>query len=369
MAVALVATIVVWSFVLGTWVRHRLAVAGAVAGALLSLSIPRPLAAATGASLLVAYSVVLGVLVVFGSTLIVVRRRQVRWSPDAARTWGSASLGGVIWIAVVALSHVIPGAARRGWVLNGDGLLQMEAIGRSLQNPEFAFARVPYAFLGLTASPFGKIEITGAAIGAEIYALVIAWALQLALWSVIAGGVVSSIVPASSHGLTVTVAALGSLLPLTALMGGIAMEWGYVNANVAIPAALLTWLALTESRRKPFAALSVLLVIMSVLWLSWEPLAAIPGVAAVVIGWRVRRDVRGLRGFRLTVVALACAQFLVIFGSNYLNRSASAGEALTIEGHGLPSMWLGLAIASAVALAAATAGRSLLPTWVLPATV
>ncbi|WP_347978805.1 hypothetical protein [Microbacterium sp. ProA8] len=369
MTVALVATIVVWSFVLGTWVPHRLAVAGATAGTLLSLTAPRPLAALLDAPLAVMHGGVVLLLFVSGLALLIARRRRVGWSRDIARTWVSASAGGILWVAVVAISQILPGAARIGWVLNGDGLLQLEAVGRSLAQPEPGLARIPYAILTLTASPFGAIELSGETIGSEVYALVLAWALQLAMWCIIAGGVMSGLVPSTSRTTTVVVAAAGSMLPLTALMGGLAMEWGYVNANVAIPVALLTWLALSESRRRPFATIVVLAVVMSVLWLSWEPLAALPGVAALTIAWRVRREVRHLRGFRLVVVCAAVSQFLLIFGSNYLNRTSSAGNALTIEGHGLPSMWLGLVLASVTAVAGAIFGRRLLPSWVLPSSV
>lgn len=369
MAIGLAITMIVWGLSLGTGLPHRLASSGAIAGVLLSLTVPRSLAAWLGWPLATSHGLVLGLVLTSGVAVLIWRRRALRWSPPAARVWLGAGAGALVWLCSVIASQVLPGASRIGWVLNGDGLLYLEATSRTLADPTVGLARIPYSVLGLVASPFGSLELSGSSIGHEVYALVIAWALQLAMWCVVCGAAAAALVPVSRKGITIAVASIGSFLPLTAYFAGTGMEWGYVNANLAIPAVLLAWLALSESRRHPFAALSVLAVITSVLWMSWEPLAAIPAVAGLIVAWRVRFEFRTLRGVRLFAVVASALQFMLIFGSNYLSRSAQAGEALAIDGHGLPTSWPGLVVASGAVLIAAFVGRATLPRWVPPSAI
>ena len=252
----------------------------------------------------------------------------------------TALAGGVVWSGALALAQILPNAAKISWVMLGDSannvLLAREvlrasgvAVGANT-NP----VPLPAALLALfSSSGRGQIPV-GELLRHDITALVVLWSVLIVLGTLAAGLTAGALIRAA--GGSVLMESLGaggaSLLPLSWFMTGNTVDYGFLDAQLAIPLVLLAVLAFLSMTRSPVATLAILLAVATLLLAVWSPLVLIPGALGAVLVVRDRRRLRSVRGLRAVLLGLAFLQLLLFGFGVSLPNLLRLGGALTTGG-------------------------------------
>jgi len=268
----------------------------------------------------------------------------------------------------MAVSSVIPNAARVAWVMLGDSanniIFAREIIYRggvgigAGENP----VPLPSALMAIVMAA-GRGDIAPQDfLRHDIGAFAQVWMLLIALTCFFAGGVVAAIVRSrGARPLLIAVAAgAGSLLPLSWFFTGYPIEFGFYNTHVALPIVFAGFLVYLASDRHPAVALGVLGLSATLLLAVWSPLVLMPAMLGVVVLIRHWRAVLATRGAGLVVLLVGVVQLLaygllVVLPSLLRNSgflSAPGGA------YGFPK-WLMAGLAVFAVLGALLAFRSL----------
>jgi hypothetical protein len=278
----LVLALLPWILVLwnrfGALASFAVTVLGAFGGILLGMVVT----AALGVPLVIGFCVVaLGV----GVTGAWRAARLLGLGPSLVRrvqTVSGPAVGALLWIVVVAASKVLPGGSAYGWVMNGD----------SANNLRFARADVVIAGIQLGGSenpvplPAGLLALAMSAgrssvspallLRHDLGEFVAVWAGVIAIFCIAVGAVVSSAIPASQPRIRWAVGALGSVLPMTWLVLGYPIEYGFFNTHIAIVVVLCSWLVFRMSSTRPAIAWAGLTLASTLLLTVWSPLVLLP---------------------------------------------------------------------------------------------
>jgi hypothetical protein len=179
--------------------------------------------------------------------------------------------------------------------------------------------------------------------------------LLLALTCLGVGVVLASLIAPRFTASVATVSALGSLLPLTWLVSGLTIQWGYFNINVLLPLLLAAWLCYLGSRRDPVAAVTCLIGLAILMLGVWTPLALPIAALGITIVLRYRSLFRSLRGWRLAVPTVALALALAFVGAVTIPTLLSQSDSLTASGagfFGFPNLWWPIPIVLVLAVVA-----------------
>jgi hypothetical protein len=277
------------------------------------------------AALLVASVIacVLGVIVARRTPNIL--RRPGRY---AIALWCPALLGAVIWIATGIASQLLPGASRFGWVMNGDALNNLGFADVLVRDNGITLDQSTYPVplsIALIATALGSgAPSSGAARAAleqHLAAFTMVWVLLLAVLCVAVGVVCASLIPRRLISAVAVVSALGSLLPLTWLVTGLGVQWGYFNVDVVLPIALGAWLIYLNSRPHPFVALICLVGFAILALAAWTPVAFLIVILGVALAIRNLGQLRRLPA-RYLVLLIAAILVTLVFVFGFVNFPA-----------------------------------------------
>jgi len=283
-------------------------------------------------------------------------------------------LGATVWLGVLVIAQLRSGSQVVGWAMNGDSanniLFAREVIYRGGIGIGAGENPVPLtsAVMGLAMS-FGRGDIPSSELlRHDVAAFALLWELLIALTCVLAG--VLAVVIARQCGSNRVIAAvsggIASVLPLSWLISGYPMQFGFFNTHVALPVVLAAVLAFLRWRAAPVAALSLLMLTATLLLAVWSPLVLLPAGLGLVIaigGWR---SVLAVRGSRAVLLTLSGAQLAAYGVFAVLPALIATGDTLGAQGGAItfPTLMLPIAAVTATFLAFA-ATRSLRSTLVM----
>lgn len=282
----------------------------------------------------------------------------VRRTPGALRRparptivrWVASSVGGVAWIGTMLLSQVIEGGSRLNWAMNGDSANNIYLAHQVLHNNGIVLGAlsnpvpVPAALLALLMSPGEALVAHTDLLEGDVTALVGAWVLVLAMTCLLAGLVASAFVSPRHPWRAGLAGATGSALPLTWLVAGLPIEYGYFNAHVALPLLLSAWLIFLASRRAVVPAIVALSGVTILMLATWTPLGVFPAVLALVCVVRAHAQVRSSNR-RSTLWLLGAFLGVITWVSAQTIPTVMAqADAFSTPSHGLPVLWLVLAL-------------------------
>lgn len=354
---------VAWGFYLRGRLGAELAVSLAVSGAFTLLLGTLMLTHVVSISILVGTVVVNAVVGLAGSALLMFGRAPVSLPRAGALVaWAGAFVGAVVWLGGLAIARFRPGAAHYSWVMLGDGANNLLfgrviiaehgiAVGANA-NP----VPLPAGLLALSmrsARDGGASELLRADIGG--FAQV--WMLLIALTCVLCGLVAIRLVGRQRPIVAALTGAVASLLPMTWFVSGYPLEYGFFNADVILPLALVCCLAFLEVRRRPAAALLAFFFAATAMLATWGPLVLIPvsfGLVAVV---RHFRALVAERGWMLVALIVGVVQVVAYGVGVTLPTLLTAGGALSSAGGAYPvSKSLSVAVAALTLILAVVRG-------------
>lgn len=158
------------------------------------------------------------------------------------------------------------------------------------------------------------------------------WMLLTLLAAALAGLVVARAVPPTRPALRVGAGLVGSAIPLSWYAAGSMLEFGFLNAMLAVALLLAVWLIWQELPARPVFASALLLLSTTLLLAAWAPLAALPlGLAAAGVLPRLRAflALRGRVAWAWWAAALQLPVYLLLVTLPDLARD---GGALASDG-------------------------------------
>lgn len=264
-----------------------------------------------------------------------------------AAEWIASASGAAVWLLCLALSSVVPDAAKVGWVLAGDGFNNVD------------WARIVADDNGVPTGPGTNaaalpgllLTILGAASGStghSIEVVAVLWSTGIAASCVVTGLIACDLIDPAHVRRRTVVAGLASLLPLTVVAGTLPMYWGFLNTAIALPIVLSSWFLLAGSSRHPLACAAGSLLLVTASCAVWGPLASIPAVALVFIVLRSRGELRLVRGVPMIMALLSLGQLGVFAALMFVPAALAQSSAFAADTIGFPSLWLPLGIVAIV---------------------
>jgi hypothetical protein len=230
---------------------------------------------------------------------------------------GIPSLAGAgVWLCAVVASRFLPGGSQLAWIMRGDSANNILLVRDLLRHHGVIIGAgsnpvpLPTVVLGvLDASGRGSVHQLGL-LRHDLDALAFTWVLLIALGCVVAGVTAASIARVAGAGLFVSALTSGaaSLIPLSWFFSGYPVDFGFLDAELAIPLVLVAVLACLGASRHPAIALALLMGSATLLLAVWSPLVLIPGLLALVVLRGSWREIFAVRSSRRWLGIIAVAQ-------------------------------------------------------------
>jgi len=315
------------------WVLLMRQRSGTVVGAMIAILVDFWLLLATMVITVPLHLPVLGTVIVLWTALSITavalcwRHGTVLSRPSASTValWAASTLGGVIWIGVMIAAVVVPNAARYSWVMLGDSANNLLFARGVLDDNGFVLGPtanptpLPSLLLAIVTGS-GRAGVSPAdLLKHDIAAFDQVWALMIILTCFTAGMLAGTLTRTMGAKPVVVaiVAAGGSLLPLSWFFTGYPVEFGFLNANVALPIVFAAFIVYLGARKNPALTIAMLCVAASLLFAVWDPLVlpvAALGVIVVIAHWRA---ILATRGTPLVIAIVGVAQLLA-FGLGFV---------------------------------------------------
>ncbi len=158
------------------------------------------------------------------------------------------------------------------------------------------------------------------------------WVLLTLLAAALAGLIVARAVPSTRPLLRFCAGVLGSAIPLSWYATGAMLEFGFLNAMLAVALLLGVWLIWQELPARPVLASALMVISITLLLSAWAPLAVLPlglAVAGVLPRWRFFVGLRGPAAWAWWAAALQLPAYLLVVTLPDLARD---GGALAADG-------------------------------------
>jgi hypothetical protein len=286
--------------------------------------------------------------------------------------------GSIVWGATVLIARLSPSGARVSWVMLGDSAnnilmaRDMIADGGIKLGPDAN--PVPLAS-GLLALFMREDRATdGTLLHSDLVGLALLWSALIMVLSILiallARLVLRRMGVGGWVGHVLTVGA--SLVPLTWLVSGYPLEYGFLNAEVALVVLLATALIALHADHHPGVSLGVLSLSITLMLATWSPVALIPAAWAALVVVRRWKTLTGIRGMGLVWLLLSFAQLIAYVLIATLPSYLSQSSALSAAGGVFPFPWqmfAGLSLGAIAGVLAVTRSLRALDTWIVVTTV
>jgi len=246
-----------------------------------------------------------------------------------ARTWvnrdgvahrGLTSLGilagPIVWWASLAQAHTFSAGPRLSWAMSNDSPNYIILARAVLSRPGFDRGPtsnpvpLPSGIVALAAVSGRESTPPGDLLMHDVSAYADIWAVLIALTCAMSGLLALTITRRiSDRNLPALISGVvGSALPLTWFVTGYALEYGFFNADVALPLLFASILLYLDTRIK-FAWKAFWLTICVTLMLAvWSPLVLVPLGLLLSTALINFQSLRQLRRIDYVLVVLGCAQ-------------------------------------------------------------
>ena len=251
-----------------------------------------------------------------------------------------AFAGAAVWFAAVVASRILPGASQLSWVMRGDSANNILLLRDLLRHHGVALAvgnnpvPLPSAVLSVIAASGRGALAPAMLLRHDVEALAFCFVILIALGCVVAGLAAGLVARAAGSGalLSALSAGAGSLIPLSWFVTGYPIDFGFLDAEVAIPLVLLTFLAYLTAARRPALAFFLLLISATLLLAVWSPLVLVPALLGILVIVRSWREMLRCRPLARWGIAIAAAQLVVYGGAVVLPNLVSLGHLLSAGG-------------------------------------
>lgn len=218
------------------------------------------------------------------------RHSQDRWTIAAG-----ASAGALFWLGGLAVARFVEGSSARSWAMWDDSAFDVRNVARyawangvTLGNPR----PFEHAISLSLVAPSQGVDNTAAEFLAELSGHAYHWTLAIVIGTFLCGSLAAAFVPRTApRWVSPVVAALGSLVVLAGPAAGQYIFRGQINASLVILMLAGSLLIAINFRRGPVLAFAALVLLTTLLMMTWTPFAAAPGLLAVAVGVRVWRSV------------------------------------------------------------------------------
>lgn len=139
------------------------------------------------------------------------------------------------------------------------------------------------------------------------------WIVVVLLASVIAALLVVRAARGQSTTVRVAAAAIGGAIPLSWYVTGVSLQFGFMNAPLAVALLCALWVVWTEAPRAPVAALGALALMTTAMLTSWAPLAILPLTLGAGLVLTHRSRLWGESSHAQRVWGLVCGLQMVIY--------------------------------------------------------
>lgn len=263
--------------------------------------------------------VTLGLLGLVGSAILY-RSAETGGRPTSAGVTVVAGslVGGLVWLVTQGLAAVIPGATRVSWIMRGDSANNM-LFARQIvydsgihigatENPVPLPAALMAVVMDAGRSGIAPEDLAGHDLGSFTQV----WSIGIIITCVLAGLAAGAIAQqATSSRATLAVASVvGSLIPVSWIVTGYALDFGFFGTHVALPIVFTAVILFITSERRPAVAMAMLTVTATLLLAVWSPLVMIPAALGAVMLVRSRRELLATRGRSLAVLLIGFTQLL-----------------------------------------------------------
>lgn len=263
---------------------------------------------------LLAQCLVFAVFAVVGSYLVAVRsesvgirRPLITWR--LSLTAVAPLVGSIVWIGVRLVSAWIPGSTQVAWATQNDAGNSL-MFGRQIiidggvrlgvtENP------VPFVASIIASMTLPGRPADGAVAAHDIFAFVTTWTLVIAALCLAVGLLCRQLLPeGTSASVSILGPALASLLPLSWMISGLSIEYGYINVAPTLLLLVGSLIAFFAARESPSIAFAVIVASGMLMMTSWSPLTLMPVLLAVAT---LGRHWRGLWDASVRTKALLAA--------------------------------------------------------------
>lgn len=295
----------------------------------------------------------LALAIAAGCTWLLMRHRAPWWSAEASADLCFASIGGVIWLLVMAGAQLLPSGTPFSWAMYGDAANNLLFARGLIEHGGIAFGPnenpVPLTATLIAVLMLPATVSERATVAQEVAALSQMWSAGIVL-SCLACGVLVLAASTRRGALRYIGASISSLLPLSWLVLAGALELGFVNFALALALIVCCLILVFPGTAGLTVRLTTLTILVTLVLAVWSPLAAVPGAAIAVVAVSERHEVAAIRGARLATIAIGVAQAVAFFVALPLPSLFSQGDALS-EATGavlrFPAWLLGMAVGGA----------------------
>lgn len=341
-----------WALLIAPRTGARLAVTAVTTSAAVLVLIVMTVTAATG---LPALPTLVTVVVVLGVVAAIMIRRAgaIRLDRGTLLPVLASGAGATAWLAVVAISPLVPGADTVSWAMSGDATNNLQQArahlaDNGLEVESAARVSVPMTslLLSVAMAPGRPVSGESALLAHDLLALSAFWCLSLMIVSTLIGLVASSLMT-RWRGLA---AGSFSLLGASWFVAGLSLDSGYLNGLLAISLVLLGWLGYLGSDRSPALSLCVLLALSLIALATWSPVAIVTGALFLASASKHRNRINSLPRPVIAAVGALVAVMAAWAIAVVAPALAQNISAFRVEGHGFPST-IGILVAAAAAIA------------------
>ena len=263
--------------------------------------------------------------------------------PFAGQSWASfipTLAGSLAWVLTILVAQVLPGAARLAWITGGDSANNILMARDVLFNGGIRLGEganpVPMSsgLLALIVAPAASGRGSELALAQDLIGLATLWSL-LIIGSCFLIGLFAKVVLARlglKGWFPGVVVAITSLIPLTWFYSGYPVEYGFLNAELALLVLFAGILIVYSTERLPALTFGVLFFVATLLLAVWSPLVLIPSALALVVFLRNRKEILTVRRWRMVALILAIVQFFVFVIVATLPSFLALGGALSAGG-------------------------------------
>ena len=254
-----------------------------------------------------------------GSVILARRAPPLRRLSTAGLAAVAGSLvGGLVWLATQGLAAIVPGASRVSWIMRGDSanniLFARQIVYDSGiqvgsgENP----VPLPAALIAVVMDA-GRAGIAPEDLARhDLGSFAQLWSLCIIITCVLAGLVAGLITrqTTGSRAILGVATAVGSLIPVSWIVTGYSLEFGFFSTHVALPIVFAAVVLFITASRSPAVNLGLITITATLLLAVWSPLVMVPAVLGAIVLLRFRQHLLATRGRALVVLLAGIAQLL-----------------------------------------------------------
>jgi len=276
------------------------------------------------------------------------------------------ALGAVVWVGVQVVARVRDATSALSWAMGGDAANNVLFARTILDDHGFRFGGsqnpvpLPPGLLAIGMATGRGSVASGHLLRHDIDAFTVVWSGIIVALCILFGVVATMWIEASRPVVRAVVGAGASLLPLTWWIAGYPVDYGFLNAHVAMLIVLGGCLLFGTLSKRPGILLGALSVCGTLLLAVWSPLVILPAILFVVVVVQHRTMLLRQPPLDLTIAIVGVLQLLAYGLTVTVPSLLAQGGALASAGGAFPfPIWVFIAVSAAALITAVIAWRAI----------